>query len=113
MALLITHLIKQIIIEKKFPEIFKLDRITPKLKQGKTSIQNWIIPTTKQPMHNRENNRGILHITLRTILNKKQHNPQKPSWWKKRTQHNNSSKPDIHSIIDSQRKEQNCGIPNN
>merc|ERR1712240_162034 len=35
MAPLITHLIKQIIIEKKFPEIFKIDRITPKLKQGK------------------------------------------------------------------------------
>ena len=35
MAPLITHLTKQIILEHKFPEIFKLDRITPKLKQGK------------------------------------------------------------------------------
>ena len=35
MAPLITHLIKQIILEQKFPEIFKLDRITPKLKNGK------------------------------------------------------------------------------
>merc|ERR1711889_34457 len=35
MAPLITHLIKQIILEKKFPEIFKVDRITPKLKSGK------------------------------------------------------------------------------
>merc|ERR1712243_128683 len=35
MAPLITHLIKQIIIERKFPNIFKTDRITPKLKNGK------------------------------------------------------------------------------
>merc|ERR1712240_982285 len=35
MAPLITHLIKQIIIERKFPSIFKTDRITPKLKNGK------------------------------------------------------------------------------
>ena len=35
MAPLITHLTKQIILKQKFPEIFKLDRITPKLKQGK------------------------------------------------------------------------------
>merc|ERR1712240_73174 len=35
MAPLITHLIKQIILERKFPEIFKIDRITPKLKNGK------------------------------------------------------------------------------
>merc|ERR1712240_891276 len=35
MAPLITHLIKQIIIEKKFQKIFKIDRITPKLKNGK------------------------------------------------------------------------------
>merc|ERR1711873_25446 len=35
MGPLITHLIKQIIIEKKFLEIFKIDRITPKLKNGK------------------------------------------------------------------------------
>jgi len=35
MAPLITHLIKQIIIEQKFPDIFKIDRITPKLKNGK------------------------------------------------------------------------------
>merc|ERR1712243_133998 len=34
MAPLITHLIKQIIIERKFPSIFKTDRITPKLKNG-------------------------------------------------------------------------------
>merc|ERR1712240_374078 len=32
---LITHLTKQIIIKQKFPQIFKLDRITPKPKQGK------------------------------------------------------------------------------
>merc|ERR1712240_159741 len=35
MAPLITHLIKQIILERKFPDIFKIDRITPKLKNGK------------------------------------------------------------------------------
>merc|ERR1712240_558637 len=35
MAPLITHLIKQIILERKFPSIFKIDRITPKLKNGK------------------------------------------------------------------------------
>merc|ERR1712240_202393 len=35
MAPLITHLIKQILLERKFPEIFKIDRITPKLKKGK------------------------------------------------------------------------------
>ena len=35
MAPLIAHLTKQIILKQKFPEIFKLDRITPKLKQGK------------------------------------------------------------------------------
>ena len=35
MAPLTTHLTKQIILKQKFPEIFKLDRITPKLKQGK------------------------------------------------------------------------------
>ena len=35
MAPLITHLTKQIILKQTFPEIFKLDRITPKLKQGK------------------------------------------------------------------------------
>ena len=35
MAPLITHLTKQIIITQKFSQIFKLDRITPKLKQGK------------------------------------------------------------------------------
>ena len=35
MAPLMTHLTKQIILKQKFPDIFKLDRITPKLKQGK------------------------------------------------------------------------------
>merc|ERR1712240_733827 len=35
MAPLITHLIKQIILEQKFPEVFKLDRITPKKKWEK------------------------------------------------------------------------------
>merc|ERR1712243_427621 len=35
MAPLITHLIKQIILGRKFPSIFKIDRITPKLKNGK------------------------------------------------------------------------------
>merc|ERR1712240_571652 len=35
MAPLITHLIKQIILERKFPDIFKIDRITPKFKNGK------------------------------------------------------------------------------
>ena len=35
MAPLITHLTTQIIINKKFPQIFKIDRITPKRKKGK------------------------------------------------------------------------------
>merc|ERR1712240_894936 len=35
MAPLITYLTKQIILKQTFREIFKLDRITPKLKQGK------------------------------------------------------------------------------
>merc|ERR1712240_317861 len=35
MAPLITHLVKQIILEHKFLDVFKIDRITPKLKNGK------------------------------------------------------------------------------
>ena len=35
MAPLITHLTNQIIINKEFPQIFKIDRITPKHKKGK------------------------------------------------------------------------------
>ena len=35
MAPLITHLTTHIILSRKFPQIFKIDRITPKHKQGK------------------------------------------------------------------------------
>ena len=35
MAPLITHLTTQIILTRKFPQIFKIDRITPKHKKGK------------------------------------------------------------------------------
>merc|ERR1712208_140427 len=35
MAPLITHLTTQVILNKKFPQILKIDRITPKHKQGK------------------------------------------------------------------------------
>merc|ERR1712115_368012 len=35
MAPLITHLTTQIIIKQKFPQIFKIDRVTPKHKKGK------------------------------------------------------------------------------
>ena len=35
MAPLITHLTTHIILKRKFPQIFKIDRITPKHKNGK------------------------------------------------------------------------------
>ena len=68
-APLITHLIKQIILEQKFPDVFKIDRITPKLKNGKPIYDIG----SYRPLNNlctiEKSNREIFYNTSGTIPN--------------------------------------------
>merc|ERR1712240_827483 len=113
MAPLITHLTKQIILKQQFPEIFKLDRITPKLKQGKPIYEIG----SYRPLNNLctiekvIENYFITHLEAflikNKIINKNHHGGQK----------GHSTITELNQIITQaknwQRKRQNSRIPNN